>query len=141
MRRKFESMQMAALLALSLVGILSDDANAASATWTGLGGNNFWTNNANWSPAAYPGNQTGAVSTDVATFTNNSPTQTSINLGSTSITISNIVIASGSPAFSFSSAAPAYLLFPSSGGAGSIIVNSGVTTTQDLSGLALIRGS
>jgi len=129
------------ILTFSLAGIFSHVARAASATWTGAGGNNSWTNNANWSPAAYPGNQTGAVTTDVATFTNNSPAQTSINLGSANITISNIVIASGSPAFSFSSSAPSYLLFPSAGGAGSITVSSGVTTTQDFSGVALIRGS
>jgi autotransporter-associated beta strand protein len=116
-------------------------ANAASATWTGAGGNNYWTNNANWSTGSYPGSQAGNSSTtDIATFTNNSPGQTTINLGAIDIYIQGITIASGSPAFTFNSTAPAYLLFPDTATAGNITINSGVTTTQDFSGLALIRG-
>jgi autotransporter-associated beta strand protein len=120
---------------------MSSRANAASATWTGAGGNNYWTNNANWSTGSYPGSQAGNSSTtDIATFTNNSPGQTTINLGAIDIYIQGITIASGSPAFTFVSTAPAYLLFPDTATAGNITVNSGVTTTQDFSGLALIRG-
>jgi autotransporter-associated beta strand protein len=130
-----------AALCLSLGGIFPENANAASATWTGAGGNNFWTNNANWNTGSYPGSQAGNSSTtDIATFTNNSPGQTTINLGAIDIYIQGITIASGSPAFTFNSTAPAYLLFPDTATAGNITINSGVTTTQDFSGLALIRG-
>src|SRR5271155_1044201 len=124
------------ILALSLAENFSGDANAGSATWTGLGGNNFWTNNANWSTGSYPGSQAAnSDTTDIATFTNNNPAQTTINLGSIDIYIQGVTIASGSPAFTFVSSAPAYLLFPDTTTSGNITVNSGVTTTQDFSGL------
>src|SRR5277367_776329 len=126
-----------AVLALLLAGIFSGNANAASATWTGAGGNNYWTNNANWNTGAYPGSQASdSDTTDIATFTNNSPAQTTVNLGAIDVYIQGITIASGSPAFTFVSSAPAYLLFPDTTTSGNITVNSGVTTTQDFSGLA-----
>jgi autotransporter-associated beta strand protein len=138
---KFVRTLLRTVLALSLAGIFSGRAGAASATWTGAGGNDYWTNNANWNTGAYPGSQAGNSSTtDTATFTNNSPAQTTINLGSIDVYIENITIAAGSPAFTFVSTAPAYLLFPDIASAGNITVASGVTTTQDFSGLALIRG-
>ena len=128
-------------LALTMFGGRLEKLHAASATWTGAGGNDYWTNNANWSTGSYPGSQAGnSDTTDIATFTNNSPGQTTINLGSIDVYIQGITIASGSPAFTFVSTAPAYLLFPDTATAGNITVNSGVTTTQDFSGLALIRG-
>ncbi|MGD1084165.1 MAG: MBG domain-containing protein [Verrucomicrobiota bacterium] len=127
------------LLILFLCGGLRETARAASAVWTGQGGNGYWTNNANWSPAAYPGNQTEAATTDIATFTNNNPPVTAIVLGSGNITISNIQIAAGSPTFTFSSSTTYLVMSPD--GSGNVIVSNGVTTAQDFSGLYLIRGA
>jgi len=108
-------------------------ARATSAVWTGQGGDNTWTNTGNWSPAVIPN---GA--NDTATFTNNNPVWTNLNLGPASITLSNFVLAAGAPAFTFSASGGVYLLLSANG---DITVSAGVTNIEDLSGVPLIRGA
>ena len=128
--------RLAALIMMLAGAAGSDNARAGSATWTGLGSDNTWTNASNWSPATVPN---GA--NDVATFANNSPNWTNIYFGpasSSTITVSNIIFSAGCPGFTFSSGSTVYLLFAAAGG---VTVSAGVTSDQDFTGVPLIRGA
>ena len=90
------------LLALPGVGL------AASATWTGLGGNNLWDNDANWT-AAHPDG-----SADVATFNNAGNGNTLV--AQTSDTVNSIVFDTANvAAYTIGTVGSSVFLKPTSG--------------------------
>lgn len=136
--RTFISCRRAILvLAGSVAGLIAaPSARAANATWTGAGGDNTWTTNGNWTPAAFPGSNSAVfTSADTATFgTVGSGT---INLGGT-INILNIAFGGqtsnatattiGANAFTIGTTGNVLNLTT----AGAITINPSVTSTQTI---------
>ncbi len=106
---------------------LSQAAQAADATWTGLGADSSWTTTGNWSTSPVPG--TG--NTAIFDGTGNGKTTITTAPGA----LSSYVFNAGSAAYTISAASTTWSV-PSGGG---VTVNSGVTTNQSLSGIQLIR--
>lgn len=114
------------LRTLVVIG-MSQSANAVDATWTGLGADSLWTTTGNWSTSPVPG------AGNTATFNSAGNSKTTITTAPAALF--SYVFNTGAAAYTISGATTTWAV-PNGGG---VTINSGVSATQDLSGIQFIR--
>lgn len=108
--------------------MLTNDAPAASATWTGLGADSAWTTTGNWSTSPVPG------AGNTATFNGAGNGKTAITTAPASLT-TYLFDSSSCAAYTISAASTDWAV-PNGGG---ITINSTVSTDQNFSGIRFVR--
>ena len=86
--------QMSIVASVGLVFALAGDVSAATVVWDGDGGNDLWTNGANWVGGSAP------VGSDVARFDNTAPGGRTVNIGAATIT-NRVELRSGATGYDF----------------------------------------
>ena len=106
---------------------MTQAASAADAIWTGLGADSLWTTTGNWNTSPVPG------AGNTATFNGAGNGKTTITTAPAALT--SYIFDAGSAAYTISASATTWSV-PNGGG---VTINSGVSATQDLSGIQFIR--
>ncbi len=112
---------------------------AADATWTGAA-NGVWENNANWSPAAFPGKTAAPFnSADTATFSN--AVNTAVTLGGANLNVRNLVFDTGAGSFTFNATGSEGFIFTNGGSATIAATVTGTGLTQTLAAPMVLIGN
>lgn len=119
--------------ALTAIGLVFGGSNAygLNRTWVGTTDAN-WGTSTNWANAAVP------TTNDSALFNGNGNGNTIIDFQNTNRVADRLIFLTDPAAYTFTNAPQLTIKIPSANGE-SIGIRSGVTTSQDLSGIALLR--